>query len=288
MLKHQRTSTLQSELALQEFVIQRLSEAWSPEQIAGWLKTGVERGLPYINTESIYAWIYSDEMRSQELWCFLNRRHKKRRPMRARTPKNTIKGRKSIHDRPESVENRSEFGDWECDYILCNRTRPVLVLHERKSRFTLAAKLTGRTAAETVATLMAIFRKLDPKLRKSVTFDNDTGFAGHSFLKDMFAISTWFCDAYASWQKGAVENANGRLRTWLPRNLDIDKVPDEELQEAVMTMNLTPRKCLNFKTPLQALFDTPDKQLKISFEPYRFSRRAVSYTHLTLPTIYSV
>jgi IS30 family transposase len=28
----------------------------------------------------------------------------------------------------------------------------------------------------------------------------------------MRAMTTWFCDAYASWQKGGVENANGRLR----------------------------------------------------------------------------
>jgi IS30 family transposase len=35
-------------------------------------------------------------------------------------------------------------------------------------------------------------------------------------------MATWFCDAYASWQKGAVENANGRLRRDLPRDLDLD------------------------------------------------------------------
>ena len=47
-------------------------------------------------------------------------------------------------------------------------------------------------------------------------------------------MTTWFCDAYASWQKGGVENANGRLRRWLPRQIDIDKVSDEEIQDIVM------------------------------------------------------
>jgi IS30 family transposase len=42
----------------------------------------------------------------------------------------------------------------------------------------------------------------------------------------MRAMTTWFCDAYASWQKGGVENANGRLRRWLPRQIDIDQVSD--------------------------------------------------------------
>jgi IS30 family transposase len=35
-------------------------------------------------------------------------------------------------------------------------------------------------------------------------------------------MATWFCDAYAAWQKGGVENANGRLRRWLPRHIHIE------------------------------------------------------------------
>ena len=101
--------------------------------------------------------------------------------------------------------------------------------------------------------MLAVFARVDPALRKSITFDNDTAFAQHALLRTMRAMTTWFCDAYASWQKGGVENANGRLRRWLPRQIDIDKVSDEEIQDIVMTANLTPRKCLGFKTPLQAI-----------------------------------
>ena len=50
---------------------------------------------------------------------------------------------------------------------------------------------------------------------------------------------TWFCDAYASWQKGGVENDNGRLRRWLPRHIDIDKVSDEEIQDIILTAKVT-------------------------------------------------
>ncbi|HWY82555.1 MAG TPA: DUF1403 family protein, partial [Roseiarcus sp.] len=46
---------------------------------------------------------------------------------------------------------------------------------------------------------------------------------------------------------------NGRLRRWLPRHLDIDRTSDQDIQEIVLTTNLTPRKCLGFKTPFQAL-----------------------------------
>jgi hypothetical protein len=119
----------------------------------------------------------------------------------------------------------------------------VLVLHERKSRVTLAARLAGKTAAETISVMLAVFARIEPALRKSITFDNDTAFAQHALLRTLRAMTTWFCDAYASWQKGGVENANGRLRRWLPRQIDIDQVSDEEIQD-IVTANLTPRKCL--------------------------------------------
>ena len=177
----------------------------------------------------------------------------------------TIKDRVSIHERPKTVDGRTEGGHWEGDLIICKRTRPVLVLHERKSRVTLAARLAGKTAAETISVMLTVFARIEPALRKSITFDNDTAFAQHALLRTMRAMTTWFCDAYASWQKGGVENANGRLRRWLPRQIDIDQVSDEEIQDIVITANLTPRKCLGFKTPFQAILKELGKDVQIRF-----------------------
>jgi transposase, IS30 family len=265
MARRQRLSILERDEVLGGFVIQRLSEGWSPEQISGWLKTGAEPGLRSVCMETIYTFIYRVDQKAQALWRYLSRRRKSRRPMRARRSRDMLKDRTSIHDRPDEVESRGEAGHWEGDLMLCRRTRPVLVLHERKSRLTLAARLTGKTAAETVAVMMGVFRRLDPALRKSITFDNDTTFARHAMLRSMFNMTTWFCDAYASWQKGGVENANGRLRRWLPRQLDIDQLDDEDLQEIILTANLTPRKCLGYKTPIQAMLADLGRDVKIRF-----------------------
>ena len=98
------------------------------------------------------------------------------------------------------------------DLVICKRSRPILVLHERKTRITLMSRLAGKTAAETVAAMMAAFRRLDPRMRGSVTDHNDTCFARHMLLRGMLSATTYFCDAYASWQKGGIENANGRIR----------------------------------------------------------------------------
>ena len=46
---------------------------------------------------------------------------------------------------------------------------------------------------------------------------------------------------------------------------DIDKVSDEEIQDIVITANLTPRKCLGFKTPFQAILKELGKDVQILF-----------------------
>jgi len=61
------------------------------------------------------------------------------------------------------------------------------------------------------------------------------------------------------------KRANGRLRRWLPRHIDIDKVSDEEIQDIVLTSNLTPRKCLSFKTPFQAILKELGKDVQMRF-----------------------
>ncbi|MEN3792031.1 IS30 family transposase [Fulvimarina sp. MAC3] len=130
---------------------------------------------------------------------------------------------------------------WEGDPIICKRAQPVLVLHERKTRITVATRLTGKIAAETISAMNTIFRRAPADLRSSVTFDNDTTFARHGLLKALFGMTTWFCDAYASWQNGGVENANNRLRRWLPRSLDLDTLTEADLQDVVVSINTTPR-----------------------------------------------
>jgi IS30 family transposase len=263
--RRQRQAILERDERLGRFVRERLLEGWTPEQIAGWLRRGEERGLRAVSTETIYAFVHRAGRKAERLWKLLPRGRAKRGRTRARQPRSAIAERRSIHDRPAEVQERQAAGHWEGDLLICRRTRPVLVLEERKTRFVLAARLAGKSAAETVAIMMAVFRRLDPRPRSSITFDNDTAFARHGLLASACSMTTWFCDAYASWQKGAVENANGRLRRDLPRDLDLDALGDAELQEIVLTHNLTPRKCLGFLTPLQALLKELGRDVQIRF-----------------------
>jgi hypothetical protein len=55
----------------------------------------------------------------------------------------------------------------------------------------------------------------------------------------------------------------------LPRQIDIDKVSDEEIQDIILTANLTPRKCLGFKTPFQAILKDLGKDVQIQYSQTR-------------------
>ena len=191
MARRQRPSRLESDQRLAGFVRQRLSESWSPQQISGWLRSGSEPGLCAVAMETIYAFIYRAGQRLEQVWRFLARRHKRRRSPAARASRDTLRDRASIHERPGDVDDRGTLGHREGDLIICQRTRPVLVLHERKTRLTLAARLTGKGAAETASVIMSILRRFDPALRQSITFDNDTCFARHGWLREALQMTTF-------------------------------------------------------------------------------------------------
>src|SRR3546814_16448661 len=60
------------------------------------------------------------------------------------------------------------------------------------------------------------------------------------------------CDVRSPWQKGGVENAIGRIRRSLPRNANLDQLPQQAIAAAAHRYNHTPRKCLDFLTPAEA------------------------------------
>ena len=163
----QRTATLETDARLTAYVTDRLAEGWTPEQIAGRLRLGIEPGLRAVCTETIYGWIYRAGQKTERLWRFLTHHHVRRRKRHGRTSRDTIAEKTHLSQRSDDADARETVGHWEADLVICRRSRPVLVLHERKTRITLMTRLAGKTAAETIAAMMATFRRLDPRMRGS-------------------------------------------------------------------------------------------------------------------------
>jgi transposase, IS30 family len=113
--RRQRPAILERNERLGRFVRERVLEGWTPEQIAGWLKRGEERGLRAVSTETIYAFAHRAGQKAEKLWKLLPRERARRGRRRARQSRGTIAEHRSIHDRPEAVEGRREAGHREGD-----------------------------------------------------------------------------------------------------------------------------------------------------------------------------
>ena len=90
---------------------------------------------------------------------------------------------------------------------------------------------------------------MPPQLRQTVTFDNGTEFARHPRLHAL-AMQTFFCDTYAPWQKGGIENAIGRLRRFIARKTDLATLASNASATSSPPTH-HPRKCLDYKTPAE-------------------------------------
>jgi IS30 family transposase len=90
-------------------------------------------------------------------------------------------------------------------------------------------------------------------LTKTITFDNGGEGALHYKLRNEFGIGTFQCDAFASWQKGGVENMNGLIRCYLPRDTDLSTITNEQIFQIQELLNNRPRKSLNYLTPNEVI-----------------------------------
>lgn len=97
-------------------VIERIMHGWSPQQIAGRMR--LERHPISVSYETIYKFAYSADGLAIKLWRHLPERRARRRPRHARRRY----GRRfspelNILHRPDAVDERKQFGHWECDLI---------------------------------------------------------------------------------------------------------------------------------------------------------------------------
>lgn len=238
---------------LRRLVVDLLQRGFSPEQIAGRLRA--ERGGTVVNPETIYRFVYESPLgRQEQLYQYL-RRGKKRRTRRQgrRTHSRPIAQRLFIDARSPAAACRSEIGHWESDSLHFAEEQVVNVLVERSSRYTLVTRLRNKTAQETCATLIT---RLAAFPHLSITSDNGSENADHGLVSHQLSIPFYFCHPYHSWEKGTVENTNGLIRRYLPRETDLYGVGQDGLDAIAAELNHRPRKCLGFRTPFEVLFGT--------------------------------
>src|SRR4051794_4321137 len=162
-----------------------------------------------------------------------------------------------IESRRAEGGSRESFGHWEGDLLIFRKEHGkanVTSLVERKSRFTFLLPNEDRRSAAVVAGIVDALRPLPEDARRTVTFDRGTEFAAYAALDRDVAVTSYFCDPHSPWQKGAVENANGRVRRFLPREAEPGALTPTPLRRLADRLNGTPRRCLGYRTPRE-VFD---------------------------------
>jgi IS30 family transposase len=251
--RRQRRRKLAADEGLRAHVTERPKAGWSPQQIAGRLKHEQADGVASVCHETTYRYVYGPEGREDGLYRHLPKARRRRGGRYGRKPRSSpIPRERWIENRPAEVERRESFGHWEADLPIFRKEHGkanVTSLVERTSRFTFLLANGDKRSAAVVGGIADALRGLPEDARRTVTLDRGTEFAGYAVLDRDLAVKAYFCDPHSPWQKGAVENANGRVGRFLPRHCEPEALARARLRRLADRPDDTPRRCLGYRTP---------------------------------------
>jgi IS30 family transposase len=243
--------------SLRRYVLEKLIEEWSPEEICTRIKIEYSWDMAMqICHEAIYQYIYvlpRGELK-QTLVKALRQEHKYRRAQKGRKmdeKRGKIADMLSIEERPAEVADRSVPGHWEGDLILGKYKRTALgTLVERTTRYTILVPLGDQKDAVSVREAYAkVFRSIPEELRKTLTYDQGKEMSEHKQFTIDTGIQVFFAHPGSPWERGTNENTNGLIRQYFPKGTDFSQVSEDEIKMVQRKLNNRPRKALNFYKP---------------------------------------
>lgn len=174
--------------------------------------------------------------------------------------------RRSIDERPLEILERLDFGHWEMDCIVsgqCTTSKAaLLVLTERKTRFSFVFKMPDKTQASVKACLDELERAYNEHFStifKTVTMDNGTEFTNQATIEtsvldpEKTRLIAYYCHPYSSFERGSNENYNRFIRRFIEKGADIASISETFIHNVTDFINSYPRKILNFESSLSCL-----------------------------------
>jgi len=230
-----------------------LLDKWSPEQISAVLKA---KHICTISHQSIYRYVRRDRQQGGLLYKHLRGGGKRcRKRYGSIEGRGIAKGKRSIDERPESVNNRTTRHHWEADTVWgatgCKHCMITLV--ERKTGYMKIGKLKNRTAKATTAKIIALFKEFPVKVL-TLTCDNGTEFHDFKAIEQALGIKVYFAKPHSAWQRGTNENANGLVRQYSPKGISMKRLNQWDCNAIARSLNNRPRKRLGYQTPKSQLF----------------------------------
>lgn len=167
---------------------------------------------------------------------------------------------KSIAECPSNINNREEFGHWEIDTVVGQKSKDdcvLLTILERKTRNAIIHKIASKTAqavTEALNSILNVYGYKFSKIFKTITGDNGSEFADLLTLEAGTDTKVYFTHPYSSFEKGTNEHHNGLICRFTPKGKRIADYSPDDIACIEELMNTLPRRILNYKTP-EELFE---------------------------------
>ena len=222
----------------------------SPEQIAGRCKL---LDVPMVSHETLYQWIWEEKRKGNKDLAAHLRRQGRRYAKRGATnsSRGIIKDRVGIEQRPQIVNEKSRFGDFEIDTMIGkNHKGALMTANDRCTHIVVIRKLEGKEAGPLAEAAIEALSPYKQQLH-TITADNGKEFAQHKEIAERLGIQFYFARPYHSWERGANENTNGLIRQYIPKGTDFSSLTDEQIKVLEWKLNNRPRKSLGYLTPLE-------------------------------------
>ena len=222
---------------------------WAPDVIAGRLKLG--KSEETVSTESIYRYVYTSPIAIKDgLYRYLPQKKLKRQERGKRVKRVVIPNRTSIHERPAIANYKKELGHVEVDLTFHkgNQSKNIGVMVDKATQKVFLILNKSKASLTVTTGFMKKISLIPEKLRKTLTMDNGKEFVGHMAYK-LMSFDTYFCDAYRPRQKALVEKMNSMIHRILPKNIDINTITQEVLDNVENILNNMPRRIFGYKTP---------------------------------------
>lgn len=235
--------------AIKEYVIDRISDDYSPEQIAGEAKL---KGIDCVSHETIYQFIWLDKAKKGVLYERLRHRAKRyRKRGSSKDKRGQIVGRNGIENRPQIVEKKERVGDLEADLVIGkNHKGALLTINDRVTGMLYMKKIESKEASVVEQGIIELLQNFPTKIH-TITTDNGKEFANHAQIAQKLEIDYYFARPYHSWERGANENLNGLVRQYFPKGSDFEYITHEQVTHVTQKLNNRPRKRLGFLSPFE-------------------------------------
>ncbi|RAK03907.1 IS30 family transposase [Halanaerobium saccharolyticum] len=167
----------------------------------------------------------------------------------------------SIEERPESINDRSEFGHWEIDTVIGKKTKDqaaLLTMTERTTRSQIIRKIADKSSysvQEAMTKLIKETGNLFSTVFKSITSDNGSEFSELASIEEVVDTKVYYTHPYSSWERGTNERHNGLIRRFIPKGRSINEFSIEAIARVQNWCNTLPRKILGYLTPNEAFED---------------------------------